>query len=76
LRDEFVFHNDLTQGGALSPMLFNCVMCYCEGGDWNEGNSQLLVCADVNLLGGKLDTVSTVNADRFLLNRIQDRDAT
>jgi hypothetical protein len=33
------------------------------------------VCAEVvNLLGGKLDAVSTVNADRDLLNRIQDRD--
>jgi hypothetical protein len=50
-----------------------------RGGGWIEikETRQLLVCADVvNVLGGKLDTVGAVNADRVLLTRMQDRDTT
>jgi hypothetical protein len=46
-----------------------------EGIEMTE-TRQLLVCADVNLLGEKLYTVSSVIAGSAFWNRMQDRGTT
>ena len=65
LSEMFPIRNDLKQGDALSPLLFNFVLEYTirrvqvnQDGLKFNGTHQLLAYADdVNILGGSVDTV-------------------
>ena len=65
LSDRFPIRNDLKQGNALSPLLFNFVLEYAirrvrvnQDGLKLNGTHQLLAYADdVNILGGSVHTV-------------------
>jgi hypothetical protein len=65
LSDIFPIKNCLKEGDALSPLLFNIGLEYAirrvqanQDGLKSNGTHQLLVNADVNILGGKVHTVS------------------
>ena len=62
--DTLPIHCGLRQGGALSPLIFNFAVDYAFGGVQEnriglelDGKHQLLVYADVNMLGENLQTV-------------------
>jgi hypothetical protein len=74
LFDNFPIQNDLKQGDALSPLLFNYALEYAtrkaqknQVGLKLSGAHQLLAYADdVNLLGNNIDTIKK-NAHRLQL---------
>jgi hypothetical protein len=66
LFDNFPIQNDLKEGDALSPFIFNVAVEHAikkvqenQVGPKLNGRHQLLVYADVNLLGDNIDTIKT-----------------
>jgi hypothetical protein len=59
LSDSFPIQNNLKQGDALMPLLFDFALEYAirKVGLKLTGTQQLMAYADVNLLGGNIDTV-------------------
>jgi hypothetical protein len=71
LSDSFPIQNDLKQGDALSPLLFNFALEYAlRKAQKNQvrlklnGTHHLLAYADdVNILGDNIDTINTKHRD-------------